>query len=153
MRIGIGLLLAGLGLLLARFVTMAPLPEPDPLPTYPRLELHEIFDLVDRQDEIPWKPFQDGVEIHRLYGDGVAGPTAALIRFRKAGKVPRHLHAGYEHIIVLAGGQRDQNGVAKAGTLMINPPGSEHSVVSEAGCIVLAIYEKPVQFLREAPRP
>ena len=34
-----------------------------------------------------------------------------------------------------------------AGTLIINPPGTQHSVVSEAGCIVLAIYEKPVEFL------
>ena len=36
---------------------------------------------------------------------------------------------------------------ATAGTLIINPPGTQHSVVSEAGCIVLAIYEKPVKFL------
>jgi anti-sigma factor ChrR (cupin superfamily) len=153
MRIGLGLLLAGLGLLLTRLVTMTPMPEPDPLPTYPRLELHDLFDLVDRQEEIPWTPFQDGVEIHRLYGDGVTGPTAALIRFRKAGKVPRHLHAGYEHIFVLVGSQRDQNSAANAGTLMINPPGTEHSVVSEAGCIVLAIYEKPVQFVRDEGKP
>lgn len=151
--IGLGVLLAGLVFLVTTFVTMTPTPEPDPLPTYARLELHDLFDLVDRQDEIPWKPFQDGVEIHRLYGDGVTGPTAALIRFKKAGKVPRHLHAGYEHILVLAGAQRDQNSAATAGTLMINPPGTEHSVVSEAGCIVLAIYEKPVQFVAAAAKP
>ena len=29
---------------------------------------------------------------------------------------------------------------------MINAPGTRHSIVSEAGCIVLAIYEKPVKF-------
>lgn len=29
---------------------------------------------------------------------------------------------------------------------MINPPGTRHSIVSEAGCVVLAIYEKPVKF-------
>ena len=94
----------------------------------------------------PEQPFRDGVEIHRLHGDGVVGPTAALICFRKAGKVPRHEHAGYEHIIVLAGSKRDQNGVAGPGTLTINSPGTAHSVVSEAGCIVLALYEKPVVF-------
>ena len=60
------------------------------------------------------------------------------------------VHAGYEHTLVLAGAQRDQNSAATAGTLMINPPGTEHSVVSEAGCIVLAIYEKPVQFVADA---
>ena len=77
----------------------------------------------------------------------ITGPTAALIRFRKDGNVPAHTHAGYEHIIVLAGTQRDQNGTAAAGTLIINPPGTQHSVTSEAGCIVLAIYERPVKFL------
>jgi anti-sigma factor ChrR (cupin superfamily) len=61
--------------------------------------------------------------------------------------VPFHAHAGYEHILVLSGVQRDQNSAAPPGTLIINPPGSEHSVVGEAGCIVLAIYEKPVEFL------
>jgi anti-sigma factor ChrR (cupin superfamily) len=121
--------------------------EPDPVPQYPRIEITDLFHVASHPDEIPWQPFQDGVEIHRLYGDGITGPTAALIRFRKDGRVPAHAHTGYEHIIVLAGTQRDQNSTATAGTLIINPPGTQHSVVSEAGCIVLAIYEKPVSFL------
>jgi hypothetical protein len=33
---------------------------------------------------------------------------------------------------------------------MINPPGTRHSIVSENGCIVLAFYEKPVEFLEAA---
>jgi anti-sigma factor ChrR (cupin superfamily) len=123
--------------------------ELDPTPQYPRIEITDLFRIAANPDEIPWQPFQDGVEIYRLYGDGIEGPTAALIRFRKDGKVPIHAHTGYEHIIVLAGTQRDQNSVATAGTLIINPPGTRHSVVSEAGCIVLAIYEKPVEFLRD----
>ncbi len=57
-----------------------------------------------------------------------------------------HVHLGYEHILVLSGSQRDQNSTATAGTLMINAPGTRHSIVSESGCIVLAIYEKPVKF-------
>ena len=119
-------------------------------PPYPRIEIADLFRIATHPEEIPWQPFQDGVEIHRLYGDGITGPTAALIRFRKDGVVPVHAHTGYEHIIVLAGTQRDQNGTATAGRLIINPPGTRHSVVSEAGCIVLAIYEKPVQFLPDA---
>ncbi len=77
---------------------------------------------------------------------GFPALTAALIRYRAEGRVPMHEHAGYEHIFVLSGSQRDQNGTVAAGTLTINPPGTRHSVVSEAGCIVLAIYEKPVKF-------
>ncbi|HTJ77788.1 MAG TPA: cupin domain-containing protein [Rariglobus sp.] len=124
-------------------------------PVYPRIELHNLASIVEWQDTIAWESFIDGVEIHRLYGDGVLGPSAALLRFRKAGKVTLHRHTGYEHIIVLAGSQRDQNSVATTGTLIINPPGTSHSVVSEAGCIVLAIYEKPVEFvpLAETTKP
>ncbi len=124
-------------------------PALDPAPGFPRLELANLFNIAEWQHEIPWQPFKDGLEIYRLYGDGKTGPTAALIRFNKAGKVPFHVHPGFEHILVLTGGQRDQNSAAAPGTLIINPPGTAHSVVSEAGCIVLAIYEKPVEFLTE----
>jgi anti-sigma factor ChrR (cupin superfamily) len=113
--------------------------------------MHDLFGIANRQDQLPWEPFADGVEIYRLYGDGIVGPTAALLRFQKAGEVPLHEHAGYEHIIVLVGSQRDHKGAAEAGTLIVNPPGTRHSVVGEAGCIVLAIYEKPVKFIAVAP--
>jgi quercetin dioxygenase-like cupin family protein len=119
---------------------------PDSAPLFQRLQLHNLFNIAQWQDQIVWEPFEEGVDLHRLYGDGLTGPTAALIRFRQTGKVPLHSHAGYEHILVLAGSQHDQNGKAEAGALMVNPPGTTHSVVSEAGCIVLAIYEKPAQF-------
>ena len=106
-----------------------------------------VFQIVENQDEIAWQPYKDGVEICRLYGDGLSGPTAALIRYRPGAKVPLHEHVGYEHILVLTGSQRDHSGVFKAGSLVINSPGTRHAVVSDDGCIVLAIYEKPVRFL------
>jgi anti-sigma factor ChrR (cupin superfamily) len=126
--------------------------EPDPAPPFARLELKNLFQIAENADSIPWQPFRGGVDIYRLYGDATSGPTAALIRFRREGTVPMHEHQGYEHILVLSGSQRDQNSTATAGTLMINGPGTRHSIVSEAGCIVLAIYEKPVKFeAGEAP--
>jgi anti-sigma factor ChrR (cupin superfamily) len=120
--------------------------KPDAPPISPRIELRDLFRISENADAIPWQPFRDGVEIYRLYGDGVSGPTAALLRYQGEGVVPLHEHTGYEHIFVLSGSQRDQNGTATAGTLTINAPGTRHSVVSEGGCIVLAIYEKPVRF-------
>jgi anti-sigma factor ChrR (cupin superfamily) len=111
------------------------------------LELKDLFHFVEHQDEFAWEPYKEGVEIFRLYGDGVSGPTAALIRYREQGEVPMHEHQGYEHILILAGSQRDENGTFEAGTLVINPPGTRHKVKSEDGCIVLAIYEKPVRFV------
>jgi anti-sigma factor ChrR (cupin superfamily) len=123
--------------------------EPDNLPQFPRVEIADLFHIAKNPDEISWEPFKHGVDIHRLYGDGITGPSAALIRFHREGRVPVHVHTGYEHILTLTGSQRDQDCTTKAGTLVINPPGTQHSVIGEEGCIVLAIYEKPVRFLAE----
>jgi anti-sigma factor ChrR (cupin superfamily) len=114
---------------------------------YRSIDLPDLFRVEEWQDEIPWQPFVNGAEIHRLYGDGKEGPTVALIRFREESQVPVHLHPGYEHIFILAGEQRDQNGVKHRGAFTINPPGTVHGVSSKAGTIVLVIYEKPVVFL------
>lgn len=134
-----------------RIVEINPAPALDPAPNFARIELSNLFNIAQWQHEIPWQPFKDGLEIYQIYGEAASGPSAALIRFNKASKVPFHAHLGFEHIFVLTGTQRDQNGVAMPGTLIVNPPGTTHSVVSEAGCIVLAIYEKPVEFLAEEP--
>ena len=114
---------------------------------YRTIELRDLFRVEEWQDEIPWQPFVNGAEIHRLYGDGKAGPTAVLIRFREETQIPVHLHEGYEHIFILAGEQRDQNAIRNRGAFTINPPGTVHGVFSKAGTIVLVIYEKPVVFL------
>jgi anti-sigma factor ChrR (cupin superfamily) len=110
-------------------------------------EITNLFHIADRQNEIPWSGYKKGVEIFRIYGDGITGPTAALLRYSEAGEVPMHEHSGYEHIFVLSGSQEDENGTFNAGSMVINPPGTRHKVRSDAGCIVLAIYEKPVRFL------
>lgn len=111
------------------------------------IKLTDLFHVSGWQQKLAWKPFKPGVDIYRLYGDGETGPTAALLRFRPGGRVPLHEHTGYEHIFMLSGSQVDENSRAEAGMLLINPPGTSHSILSENGCIVLAIYEKPVKFL------
>ncbi len=111
------------------------------------LELPDLLRLAEHPDDLSWEPFREGVEIHRLYGDGLTGPSAALMRFRKEGRIPFHHHEGYEHILVLAGSQRDEFGDIPAGTLRIHAPGTSHRVTSEAGCLILAIYEKAVRFV------
>ena len=111
------------------------------------LTLGDLFQISDWQHTLDWLPFREGVDIYRLYGDGKNGPTTALLRFHPGARVPLHEHTGYEHILVLAGSQVDENSRTHAGALIINPPRTRHSVLSETGCIVLAIYEKPVMFL------
>ena len=114
--------------------------------------LRQLSDIKSWQDTLLWQPFREGVDIFRLYGDGLYGPTAALLRYREGAAVLQHEHLGYEHILVLSGSQTDENGRMETGTLVVNPPGTKHSIVSEKGCIVLAIYEKPVKF-QESPSP
>ena len=111
------------------------------------IKLNDLFQISGWQQKLPWKPFKPGVEIYRLYQEGDNGPTAALLRFKPGGRVPLHEHTGWEHIFVLSGSQVDENARAETGMLIINPPGTSHSILSENGCIVLAIYEKPVKFL------
>lgn len=111
---------------------------------YSVLILKDLLNISARQHELPWKPFRPGVDIYRLYGDGHQGAAAALLRYQPGARVPMHDHTGFEHIFVLSGSQTDQNGEYQTGTLVINPPTTNHSVVSETGCIVLAIWEKPI---------
>lgn len=112
------------------------------------LKLKDLFQISGWQHRLRWEPFQPGVDIYRLYQNGPNGPTAALLRFQPGGRVPLHEHTGYEHIFVLSGEQVDEVSKAETGSLIINPPGTSHSILSETGCIVLAIYEKPVKFLK-----
>lgn len=51
-------------------------------------ELIDVFHFVAHQDQIAWEPYKKGVDIFRLYGDGISGPTAALVRYREHGEVP-----------------------------------------------------------------
>ena len=108
------------------------------------LLLKDLPNIAVWQNNLPWQPFRDGVEIYRLYGDNKSGPAAALLRYEPGASVPRHEHTGFEHIYVLTGSQTDENGEHQAGPLIVNPPNSNHSVISQAGCIVLAIWEKPI---------
>ena len=115
--------------------------------------LDNLFRIAEWHHTLAWTSFRDGVDIFRLSGDGKSGSTSALLRFQPGACVPLHEHVGYEHILVLTGSQVDENGNASAGSLIVNPPSTRHSVVSESGCIVLAIYERPVAFVDPSGAP
>ena len=66
------------------------------------IELTDLFAIANWQEKVAWQPFQEGVEIFRLYGQGKEGPAAALLRFRPGGRVDWHEHTGFEHILVLS---------------------------------------------------
>jgi anti-sigma factor ChrR (cupin superfamily) len=108
-----------------------------------------VFADLARQAAAPdfsWASLRPGVDIHPLSGGSDDGPSSALLRYAPGASVPHHRHPGHEHIFVLAGMQVDANGIHRAGTLVINLPGSSHEVSSPDGCLVLAIWERPVVF-------
>lgn len=100
-----------------------------------------------------WQDFKPGVEASWVYENGPAGPACAFLKYTPGTAIPWHWHPAYEHILVLEGSQSDENGLYRAGSVLISPPGSGHTVRSDEGCIVLAVWEKPVQFALPAATP
>jgi anti-sigma factor ChrR (cupin superfamily) len=103
---------------------------------------------ASRRPEFSWAPLRPGVDEHRLHGGtGDGGPTISILRYQAGASVPAHRHHGFEYVHVLAGSQRDGRGTYAAGTLAVNAPGSTHDVISDEGCTVLIIWERPIAFL------
>jgi len=97
---------------------------------------------------LDFAPFREGVEICEL----CAGePDVALLRYAPGASVPWHLHTGLETILVLDGVQSDERGDYPAGSLILNPAGSAHSVWSKGGCVVLIQWDRPVRFPGDGP--
>jgi len=94
----------------------------------------------------PWHALREGVEIQYLHR-ALDEPVAALLRYQPGARVPAHRHAGVEIVHVLQGSQRDAAGTYAAGSIKINLPGTAHDLVSDTGCVVLIVWEKPVEFL------
>jgi anti-sigma factor ChrR (cupin superfamily) len=112
----------------------------------PRLVFSDLVQRAKHPDT-QWQILRPGIDIHRLYGDPDSGPSAALLRYAPGATVPRHEHPGHEHIFVLEGAQTDDEGTYAAPSFVVNPPGSRHTVTSPGGCIVLIIWNQPVQFV------
>jgi anti-sigma factor ChrR (cupin superfamily) len=93
-----------------------------------------------------WQPLREGVEIKRLAGEPDFGPSVALLRYSPGAHVPTHVHRGFELIYIVSGEQSDERGTYPAGSVVTNHDGDEHSVHSEQGCVVLIVWEKPVEF-------
>jgi anti-sigma factor ChrR (cupin superfamily) len=116
-----------------------------------RIALAELFESRGEAgrdfERYAWEPFREGVSICRIYGNSKEGPSAALLKYEPGASLPPHRHVGYEHLIVLQGTQIDESGETHAGTLVVNPPGTTHRVRNEGPCVVLAIWERPVEFI------
>jgi anti-sigma factor ChrR (cupin superfamily) len=94
-----------------------------------------------------FQPFRPGIERAEIYVDPKTGASTALLRYASGSSVPLHRHTAYEHIFVLSGTQSDDDGDYGPGSLLIHAPGSQHRVWTDVGCLVLAVWERPVEFL------
>lgn len=99
--------------------------------------------------ELPFEPFRKGIEIHWLMKGGPDEPSAALLRYEPGAGAPRHRHPALETVIVLEGNQSDENGHYPAGSVVFNPAGTEHTILSSEGCVVLIQWALPIIFLGE----
>jgi anti-sigma factor ChrR (cupin superfamily) len=122
----------------------------------PRIILRDLLAGFSPEDLGAFVPFYPGVQILPLYGLNAQGaplskdgPSAAILRYAPGAQVPEHKHAGYEHIFVLEGSQRDAMGSYLKGSCVMNPPGTRHAVSSDDGCLVLAIWNQPVEVLHD----
>jgi anti-sigma factor ChrR (cupin superfamily) len=111
-----------------------------------RIVMRDLFGPGQDFSRFTWEPFRPGVEAVRLYGGAPGAPSAALLRYAPGATIPRHHHTGYEHIVVLSGSQRDEHGRYEAGSCLIHADDTAHTVASDDGCVVLAIWQSPVRF-------
>ncbi|PBB70624.1 allophanate hydrolase [Mesorhizobium sp. WSM4312] len=93
--------------------------------------------------------FRDGIRVHWLLKGGPVEPSVAVLSYQPGAGVPRHRHAGLETIVVLEGIQSDENGDYPAGSVILNSVGTEHSVWTKDGCVVLIQWDLPVIILGE----
>ena len=110
--------------------------------TYPGL-------LLGAWKNLAYEYFRDGIAVHWLLKGGADEASLAILRYQPGARVPRHLHADLETIMVLEGVQSDENGHYAAGTVVTNAKGTTHSVWTEQGCAVLIHWTRPVVILDE----
>lgn len=109
------------------------------------LIIADVFNRISEPNALDWQPFRPGVDIYPIHEyDGRS--SAALLRYEPGAEIPVHTHTGYEYLFVLSGSQSDGHALHRAGSFVVNSPGTSHAIKSDEGCVVLLIWEKPVSF-------
>lgn len=118
------------------------LPASIPLPLAARRELPELGRVRW------WSWFLGGARMSQLALDPVNGARLCLGEMPAGLRFPRHLHEGFEQVVVLAGGYDDERGEFVAGDFGVYEPGSEHGPETLDGdsCWILFRLDGPVRF-------
>jgi anti-sigma factor ChrR (cupin superfamily) len=99
--------------------------------------------------DLVYEYFRPGLDVHWLARGEGEEPSVAILRYEPGARVPLHRHVGLETIVVLEGTQTDEDGDYGAGSVILNASGTQHSVWSTTGCVVLIQWDKPVVILDE----
>lgn len=96
-------------------------------------------------------PFREtrhpGIALHFLRREADTGRTVVLIRMQPGCGYPPHTHRGFEEVLVLQGGYRDELGEYREGDFVRYEDGTRHGPVAlEDGpvCILFATAEQGV---------
>lgn len=104
------------------------------------MELNTDFStrVVVHADQLKWQASpMKGVDRRML--DRIGGEVAratTIVRYAPGSHFSAHTHTGGEEFIVLDGVFQDEHGDFPAGTYVRNPPTSQHTPGSEAGCTI-----------------
>ena len=107
-----------------------------------------------RIPELDFKVYQSGLRtnvfIYPLFDNTKKDPNgsdAAIIRYLPGAFTPRHLHVGYEMVLVLEGEYVENDVLYMPGNLIIRAPGTTHEMRTINGCTLLAMRDIPVKQL------
>ncbi|WP_299153876.1 cupin domain-containing protein [uncultured Tateyamaria sp.] len=104
------------------------------------MELNADFEkrVVVHSDQLEWNaspmPGVDRRMLDRIGGEVARATT--IVRYAPNSKFSAHTHTGGEEFIVLDGVFQDEHGDFPAGTYVRNPPTSQHTPGSDAGCTI-----------------
>ena len=95
-----------------------------------------------------WRLGLGGARMAELAHDAESDVRLLVGQMPPGLRFPRHLHLGFEQVVVLAGGYDDERGEFVAGDYGVYEPGSEHGPETLDGdsCWILFRLDAPVRF-------
>jgi len=99
-------------------------------------------------EAMPWVPTKfPGISWKILYQEEGGPAFTALMKLEPGSRLPKHMHTEVEQSLVLQGSLVDDEGACTGGNFVWRRPGSVHAAWSPDGAVILAIFQKPNQFL------
>lgn len=96
--------------------------------------------LTVRAGEGEWRSISQGVSVKTLFGDRTTGTVTSLFKFEPGAHAPRHLHAGNEQCLIVAGDFHQNDETFGPGDYTCALAGSTHEDAwSEKGALLLIV--------------